>query len=106
MDFLHCAALRPVQVYCGQFAISSLHINIVGRAVGNGGGQCILSGEKKLPDVPGAQFLVSAQFAHCETMDANSNKKLPVPGTSVVISVFVVICLSLKNTESKRSMLF
>ena len=69
-------------------------------------GQCILSGEKKLPDVPGAQFLVSAQFAHCETMDANSRKKPPVPGTSVVISVFVVICLSLKNTESKRSMLF
>ena len=52
-----------------------------------------------------AQFLVSAQFAHCETMDANSNKKLPVPGTSVVISVFVVICLCLTNTESETSKL-
>ena len=51
------------------------------------------------------QFLESAQFAHCETMDANSNKKLPVPGTSVVISVFVVICLCLTNTESETSKL-
>ena len=74
--------------------------------MGGSGGAVYPKWREEIARCTAAQFLVSAQFAHCETMDANSNKKLPVPGTSVVISVFVVICLSLKNTESKRSMLF